>query len=342
MGISKKRAAIDLGTNSFRLLIAEVEDTTYTTLRKELITVRMGADLQEGTLSSESIERGLAAISRLEKCTSAFGTATNLEIVVCGTEVFRRAPNGPQFIAWAESILGTKIKILSTREEAMLSRHGALCRLDCHDNLLMTVDAGGGSTELSVGSGRHLSEQVPIGKTEDCRNSAAHPPQVFGPYISIPVGAVTLTTAHLGNDIRTAAKIAQLRAAAEQNICPALAAWRHTLEGHFPQPLPIQTIVASGGTATALACLDLGLTHYDESTIQGHILNRIAVDTILQRLTNLSPTEANKLPGLDNRRGEILIAGLIILETIVNFWGLNQLTVTDTGLLEGILLVNDY
>jgi len=213
---------------------------------------------------------------------------------------------------------------LTADREAYLSRLGCLSDLDRQVGSVITIDAGGGSTELSFVPGNTCTETLAV----NCSS------------ISIPAGAVSLTEKFLKTGGRTEKNITTLRNSVRELFAKELGDWQNSFDHNLFKPERTLTLVASGGTATALACLDLKLYKYDASRVQGHVLQRSTLDNLLQMLTNLSPAQANALPGLDNRRGEIIIAGLVILESIIDFWRCTHLLVTDSGLLEGILLAN--
>lgn len=315
--MSKNRAAIDLGTNSFRMLVADAKAKSFTAARKNLSTVRLGEGIKNHRLSTTAINRGLAALTRFKQ-----QLTDDIEIIACGTAVFRKVTNGSDFLLRAESLLGAKIEVLTPEKEAFLSRIGTLLGFnESTNNFCITIDAGGGSTELSFA----YNSVAPNLLTEE---------QCF--CTSLPVGAVSLTETFLGNTIRSTINIDRLRQSAQKTINKGLNEWKLSFEKKLEPSSP--TLVASGGTATALACLDLGLKEYDAAKIQGHILHNSSLCNILKGLTNLSPQQANAQPGLDNRRGEIIVAGLIILQSIADFWSCREIIVSDSGLLEGIFL----
>jgi exopolyphosphatase/guanosine-5'-triphosphate,3'-diphosphate pyrophosphatase len=319
MGMSKKRAAIDLGTNSFRMLIADIDGWRFTPIKTVLCTVRLGEQFSDNKLTTAAVERGVAAVAAFRQQLDDY---PDIQIIACGSAVFRQAKNSHDFRTRAEAILGAKIQVLTAAQEAYLSRLGCLSSLTCQDEYVITIDAGGGSTELSFAPHNTSTERLAV----NCSS------------ISIPVGAVSLTERFLKTAVRTEANIKKLRKSARQLIGTELDNWQNSLNSNFGRAGVTPTLIASGGTATALACLDLKLYEYDAAKVQGHLLHRKAMDTLLQKLTNLSPAQANALPGLDNRRGEIIIAGLVVLEIIIDFWQCKHLLVSDSGLLEGILL----
>ncbi len=291
-------AAIDLGTNSFRLLIAAIRpDGTLEPLAKELRTVRLGQNLHAtGQLSPAAISRGLDALSRFAEHLAAYRPH---RMRVCATHALRRATNRAAFLSEAEHLLGQAVEVIDGHTEATLALAGVRQAMG-GDAPLLVADVGGGSSELIWEGG----------------------------VTSLPIGAVNLTERFLPSGCLPAeAALAQVRAAIAE-----------ATEGiALPTLPPAGLLVGSGGTATALAALDLGLTTYDASRVQGHLLPLARLQALLDRLARLDAAGRNALPGLDQGRGELLLAGGLIYEHLLTRLAAPALTVSDAGLLEGIL-----
>lgn len=297
--------AIDIGTNSFRLLIAAAgPDGSLQPLAKELITVRMGQGLANGgLLTVEAMDRGFTALKRFADLLAGHQPE---RLRACATQALRVAGNRNDFLRQGEVILGLPIEVLAGDGEAALSLAGAQHMLGGTDNLVL-ADAGGGSSELAW---RHHGTIQSV---------------------SVPLGAVTLTERHLPDAHAPSPQVlAALRAAITNG-------WRQALPviSTFPWPA---TLAASGGTATALAALDLGLTCYDATLVQGHRLSKWRLKSLIDRLANLDRWQRGKLPALDQGRGDIILAGGLILEQLLDLLGQDDFIVSDAGLLEGILL----
>lgn len=297
-------AAIDLGTNSFRLLIAELtHEGTLRPLAKELITVRLGQDLHTtGNLCPEAMERGLAALSRFA---SRLDALRPVRLRACATHALRVARNRDLFLTEAARRLGQPVEVIDGHTEAILALAGVRHAVG-HETPLILADVGGGSSELIWEQGA----------------------------MSLPLGTVTLTERFLPPDQPpTAATLAAVRAA-----IAAVAPDRATLPSGLSRHT---TLVGSGGTATALAALDLGLTAYDATRVQGHCLPLPRLRALIDHLARLDAQGRNQLPGLDQGRGEILLAGALIYEHLLATLNAAPLTVSDAGLPEGILLSLD-
>lgn len=301
---------IDIGTNTFRLLVAELRSGRLTPLAKELHTVRLGKGLAEtGVLAPETMQKGLQVLSSFQMTIARFKPQAGR---ACGTEALRLAANREEFLAQARQSLGMPIEIISGAEEAGLSLAGALAAQPgpVAGDLLL-VDAGGGSTELIL------------------KKAANSRPEI----VSLPIGAVGLTERfpenHGAGDPSRPAMDTHIRQVITDGIRSL---------GGIVQSRPPLLVMGSGGTATALAALDLQLPRYDESLVQGHRLAASSLARIYQDLARLPIEERNRLPGLEMGRGEIILAGARIYQVLLELLGTEVLAVSDAGLLEGIVL----
>ena len=294
---------MDIGTNSFRLLVAEVADGRLHPLAQELVTVRLGEGLgATGLLAPAAMLRAEAALTRFAGKMASYPVQ---RVRACATHAVRNASNSRDFLRRAEARTGLSIEVLSGEEEARLALLGMLSALPEKQRRypLLLADVGGGSSELIL------------------QTTAGSAPRV----ISLPLGAVGLSEefgadrASMGEKIRTI-------------VTPAL---RNLADGAFlGQDL---SLVASGGTATCLAALALGLDRYDARQVQNYILSQAALNRLAARLAGLSPEERHALPGLADGRGGIIVAGAMILQELQQALA-SPVLVSDAGLLEGILL----
>ncbi|MBU0483687.1 MAG: hypothetical protein KKB30_04140 [Proteobacteria bacterium] len=288
-----------MGSNSFRLLVSQLSDSGLHPLHKNLRTVRLGQGLsQTSILTGEAIARGLAVLTDYKKILEQYQPVS---IRACGTAALRIAENRTEFILEAEKILSVPIEIISGEEEAQLALRGTLSAFSNSesDKPFLIIDVGGGSTEL-----------IYLAKDN------AHPT-----IQSIAVGAVTLTE----------------KLARQQTAPVDLRPEFKDFFGKIRNARPL-SIIATGGTATALAALDLGLKDYDGQIVQGHLLDIVHLDNIFNRLSQISPAERNLLPGLEQGRGDIIVAGIMIYKIILEHAEVQQMTISDSGLLEGIVL----
>lgn len=294
-------AAIDLGSNSFRLLIARIRDGELLPLAKELALVQLGKGLRSsGLLSTEAMERAIAVLEQFRKEMARHRID---HCRCCGTEALRKATNAPSFLLRAAAIIGQEIDILTGDNEAILSCNGALGALGGDPPFpLVVVDVGGGSTETTF-----LADPASTPLTT-----------------SIPAGAVGFT--ELVGECRSTQ--------AKDHLTDELTAFANKT-GIRPGQT---TIIATGGTATSLASLDLRLAHYDEKKVHGHRLSSKELDRLAERLESMSGEKLYSLPGMEPGRGNILLAGLEIYQEIIATIGVEGMIVSDAGLLEGIAL----
>ncbi len=299
-------AAIDLGSNSFRLLIKNINKhgdiLSGETIINELHTVRLGENLSKsGILSSKAIERGLEVCRLFAAKLDEYKPVTR----ICGTEALRTAANSSQFTKPAQDIFSTHVEILSRQEEAELTLLGCTADIDLRCSPHLVVDVGGGSTELA------LIDYPTAPKL-----------------CSLPIGAINLTETFITQLPESATEIEHLARHIHEIVHPALTP---ILPDHSDLIL-----LASGGTATSLAALDLELQIYQPGIIHGHPISAAKIDNFIKEISQLSLTQRNKLPCLA-KRGEIILAGMLIYQQIIKITGLKQFRVSSRGLLAGIL-----
>lgn len=296
---------MDIGTNSFRLLVAEVHDGRLHPQSHDLVTVRLGEGLgATGLLAPAAMLRAEAALSRFAGEMAAYPTMHSVR--ACATHAVRIAANREEFLQRAEALLGVRVEVLSGEEEARLALLGTLSALPEEQRLypLLLVDVGGGSSEIIL------------------QDAAGSEPRVM----SLPMGAVGLTEEFGANCGAMREKIRTILAPALRSL-----AQEEELAGK------ISLLIASGGTATSLAALALGLDRYDARRVQNYKVSQDMLNRLVARLAALSPEERNALPGLGDGRGEIILAGALIVQELQQVLA-SPVLVSDAGLLEGILL----
>ena len=298
-------ASIDLGSNTFRLLVAIYSAGNLKVLEKKLVTVRLGQGLEKKLLPQHIMEKGFEVLRDFGKTLDHYHPDS---IRICGTEALRLAGNSLIFLQKAEKILGHDIDIITGKEEAHLSLTGALASyIKPISGSFLLVDVGGGSTELI------LADSI-TGKTK---------------IESMGLGVIGLTKKFIE---QPQPDIAALDVMLVKTISKGLDTLQFTRKGKEI------TIMGCGGTATSMAALDLGLTSYDESLVHGYILQRDRVEELWSKLIELTPDKRNEIPCLGEGRGEILPAGIRIYLVIMQLMQKDRMSVSDTGLLEGILL----
>ncbi|MFC1837521.1 hypothetical protein ACFLYW_02445 [Thermodesulfobacteriota bacterium] len=298
-------AGIDLGSNTFRLLVASRTAENLKILEKRLVTVRLGRGLAENQiLQKHAMAKGLDVLGSFRKILDHYQPQS---FRVCGTEALRLAKNSFQFLQKAEKILQNKIDIISGEEEAHISLAGALSGWE--ENLadsILLVDVGGGSTEF-------IHAYIPSGQTQ---------------VASLSLGVVSLTERYLDASRPELDALDEEIAQILSNCLKKLA---------FPGQPAAARIIGCGGTATSMAALDLGLTAYSD-VVHGHILTSKSMENLWRRLIVLPAEKRNELHCLEDGRGEILPAGVRIYQLLLQQMQVGEIKVSDTGLLEGILL----
>jgi exopolyphosphatase/guanosine-5'-triphosphate,3'-diphosphate pyrophosphatase len=296
----KPRAAVlDIGTNSVLLLVGEPGADGSLRVRDEaLVTTQLGAGLAAGgTLDAAARARTTDAVLALAERARRLGAQQRWAFA---TGAVRRAADGAAFARALSRAAGLPVEILTGEREAELAYAAAAHGLGIAAGPLLVVDVGGGSTELALGAGARLEVTA-----------------------SLPVGALVLTEAELGDDPPSVAAVARVRAAVAAALARAAPVARAQATG--------ARVVASGGTATALAALDLSLVRYDGRRVHGHVLDRPALEALVARLLALPLAARARLGALDPGRAAILPAGALVLAEVVRAAGAAAVTVSDHG-----------
>lgn len=302
-----KFAAIDLGTNTCRLLIAKPYRNSFTVLDAFSRAVRLGGDFENNLLAPEAIIRTLSA---LRICASKVSHHGVTHIRAVATEAYRRARNSDEFLREVKKQTGLNLEIITAAEEAELALDG--CReliTDSSDNILL-FDIGGGSTQIIWQRGKP-------------------PAQV----LSIPFGVVALAKlftelpSHPTRYVELIADVTQHLKAfdAQHGIADAL------------NKGSIQ-MVGTSGTVTTLASVARGLTFYDRNKIDGIFLDTADAIQIGRKLSEMSVEERAGYSCIGKRRADLVVGGCAIFEAICTTWPVKKLRVADRGVREGVLL----
>ena len=303
-------AALDLGTNNCRLLIARPQGPGFAVVDAFSRIVRLGEGLAAtGRLSDGAIERTIAA---LRVCADKLRRRNVLIARSVATEACRRATNGADFIARAYAETGIHLDVISAEEEARLAVLGCHALLEPGDGPALVFDIGGGSTELVLIDTRHS------------------PPRVID-WHSAPWGVVSLTESAGGGED------ADARAAAYVRMRALVAESMAAFAARIPVDPVRPRLLGTSGTVTTLASVHLGLDRYDRSAVDGLIMPVEAMRDISLRLSDMAITERAKFPCIGSERADLVVAGCAILETIMDLWPAERLGIADRGIREGIL-----
>ena len=311
-------AAIDLGTNNCRLLIARPAGDHFTVIDAFSRVVRLGEGLaQTGRLSDAAMERTLGA---LKVCADKLQRRNVHLARSVATEACRRAENGAEFIDQVARETGILLDIISAKEEARLAVMGCHLVLEEGDGPAMIFDIGGGSTELVLVESR----------------------QGLAPFIhdwqSVPWGVVSLTEScppEPADALGRAERYDQMCTLVRDSLAPFANRMREAIAQAAPA-LPLR-LLGTSGTVTTLASLHLGLPQYDRRAVDGLIVPADEMSQLCQRLALLSPEERCQQPCIGRERADLVVAGCAILQTIFELWPADRLGVADRGIREGIL-----
>ncbi len=310
-------AALDLGTNNCRLLIARPSGKDFTVIDAFSRVVKLGEDLATtGRLSDGAMDRALGALS---VCADKLRRRNVRLARSVATEACRRAANGPAFIERVQRETGIVLDIISAEEEARLAVLGCHILLEQGEGPAVIFDIGGGSTELVL---------LEPGGPESRRV-----PRILD-WQSVPWGVVSLTdTVGRGENHQEArlARYGEMRRVVSDSFAP-FAQRIADAAGHDDIRL-----LGTSGTVTTLASLHLELPHYDRKAVDGLIVPSKSMRDISTRLSGMSPAERSELPCIGHDRADLVVAGCAILESILDLWPAERLGVADRGIREGIL-----
>lgn len=303
-------AALDLGTNNCRLLIARPTDSGFTVIDAFSRIVRLGEGLAAtGRLSDAAIERTIAALSI---CADKLKRRNVTLARSVATEACRRASNGAEFIDRVYRETGIVLDIISAEEEARLAVLGCHILIEPGDDPALVFDIGGGSTEVVL-----IDTTSPVPRVLD--------------WHSAPWGVVSLTESVGGGGgaEERAAAYARMRAIAADSFA-AFAA-------RLPKGVARPRLLGTSGTVTTLASVFLALDRYDRGAVDGLIVPASAMRAISADLASKSIEDRALLPCIGSERADLVVAGCAILETIMDMWPAERLGVADRGIREGIL-----
>ncbi len=304
-----KFAAVDVGSNTVRLLIAKAakDRDKFTPLRLERIITRLGENFEpDKTLKMEPVERTVNALNHFKNIIDSEKVSKR---AISGTAVIREAQNRNWFIDLVTRKTGLSMKVLSGIEEAQLSLKGVFNAIQITSPPALVIDIGGGSTELVIAN-------------------PSIPPEIIL-VKSFPLGAVKLTETFLVQDPPGIDACKKVREKIRDIITPSL-----TANNQFASP---KTIVATAGTPTTLAAIRHRVEQYDPKKITGTVLTVRWLEEIASRLAVMPTEKRARIVGLEKGREDIILAGTLILIEITNCFRTSEVFVCDPGLLEGLI-----
>ncbi|MEH1815851.1 MAG: Ppx/GppA phosphatase family protein, partial [Nostoc sp.] len=304
-------AAIDLGTNSLHMVVVKIDPTlpAFSIIAREKETVRLGdRNLTTGELKPEIIEKAIAALGRFQEVAKTINAET---IIAVATSAVREAPNGKDFLHTIETELGLSVNLISGQEEARRIYLGVLSGMEFNNQPHMIIDIGGGSTELILADSHQARTLT-----------------------STKVGAVRLTSELITTDPISNNEFQYLQAYAHGMLERSVEEILANLEsGESPR------LVGTAGTIETLAMI-----HAREksgvipSTLNGYQFSLKDLQELVNRLRKLSNSEKAEIPGMPEKRPEVILAGAVILQEAMTLLGSESVTVCERSLREGVIV----
>ena len=298
-------AALDIGTNSFHLVVARLLDNGYEIVTREKETVRLGhggGDMKE--LSTDAIDRGISSLRRMQRIAASHGA----QVRAVATSAVREAQNADVFLTRARREAKIDVEVISGLEEARLIHLGVLQAVPAFDQRLILVDIGGGSTEVLVGE---------HGETLAAR--------------SFKLGAVRLTDRFFPGGVISAESVRDCRSYARSILA--------TFEREVAE-FGFDLAIASSGTAETIA----RMIHAARDDTPLHTFNRFEftvteLQSVIEALLKKKTSDDRRgTPGLDPGRADIIVAGTLVLESVADIYAIKRFVFSEAALREGVLL----
>jgi len=298
-------AAVDMGTNSTRLLVADVDgrgrDAKLVTVDRRTQITRLGQGVdRDRTLHPDAIERTLTALREYRAVIDDLGVE---RVRATATSAARDAANRDDLFGPVEQLLGTRPELLAGDEEARLEFVGATAGLT-EPGPFLVVDVGGGSTEFIVGTDE---------------------PEAL---TSIDVGCVRLTEQFLGSDPPTAEELSQAVSVVRDQLAD--------VGRLFPAMLTAPTLVGTAGTVWTLAAIELGVDAGRSDVIDHFRLTRTAAEDVFRTLATEPIRQRRHNPGLEPGRVDVIVGGAIVVVSVMRQWGYDSLLVSEADILDGL------
>ena len=306
----RRIAAIDIGTNSFHLLVAAVDPKlrTFRIIQAEKATTRLGErDPETGELTEAAMQRGLETLRQFRDLAASHRVE---QIVTAATSAVREAPNGRDFLQTIHDDLGMEVDLVSGPEEARLIYLGVLSGMPFGDRPHLLLDIGGGSTELILADGR------------DARALT-----------STRVGAVRLQRDFVRDDPMPPQRRSFLQAFIQGSLEPAVDKVRRRIK---PGETPV--LVATSGTAMAIGSLAASEEERPPRKLHGYRVTRQCLDKVVDRLITMTPAQRRELASINDRRAEIIVPGALILQTTMKMLGVEDFVLSERALREGLIV----
>jgi exopolyphosphatase/guanosine-5'-triphosphate,3'-diphosphate pyrophosphatase len=300
-------AAVDMGTNSTRLLVADSDGAggataPLTTVERHMHITRLGQGVNATRrLHPDAVQRTLAVLRKYRDVMDASGVEG---VRATATSAARDAANRDDLLGPASEILGATVELLSGEDEGRLTFLGATTGLDAPAPYLV-VDIGGGSTEFIVGSGS--SEGI----------------------MSVDVGCVRLTEAWLHSDPPEPEELSQ--------AISVVQAYLEDVDRDLPAAGAARTLIGTAGTVTTVAAVEIGLAEYDPEVLHHFRLTRAAAEDVFRTLATEPAADRRHNPGLEPARVDVIVGGAAVLVAVMRHWGFDEMIVSEADILDGLV-----
>jgi exopolyphosphatase/guanosine-5'-triphosphate,3'-diphosphate pyrophosphatase len=300
-------AAIDCGTNSIRVLVAEGEPGSggggYATLERLMRITRLGQGVDAtGRLDPDAIERTLEVLREFRSVLDRFEVG---RVRMTATSAARDAANRDEFFDACEAVVGVRPELLDGGEEGRLAFRGATAELDPASGPYLVVDIGGGSTEFVVGTTE--AEGV----------------------MSIDVGCVRLTEKYLHSDPPAPEELSACITVTNEHLKDVVRV--------LPQAREAATLVGLAGTVTTVAAVEMGLAEYNRDRIHHFVLTRAAAEDVFRTLATEPRRQRLSNPGLEPARADVIVGGCCVLVAVMRFFEFGACLVSEADILDGIV-----
>jgi exopolyphosphatase/guanosine-5'-triphosphate,3'-diphosphate pyrophosphatase len=297
-------AAIDLGTNSTRVLVARPAGGKLDTVHRQNTITRLGQGVgATGRLADEAVERTLTTLRDYRKSLDEHGVDG---VRAAATSAARDAANRDEFFDAVEHTIGVRPELISGDEEGRLSFTGATSDLDRADGPFLIVDIGGGSTEFIVGTDEVEGViSVDVGCVRLTEKFLEHDP----PRPEELTACISFTDAHLDDVVREVPAVAEAR-----------------------------TLVGLAGTITTVAAVEIGLATYDRDAIHHFHLTHDAAEDVFRTLATEALADRVHNPGLEAARADVIVGGCCVLVAIFRRFGFDEMVVSEADILDGLAL----
>ncbi|MEY4025327.1 MAG: hypothetical protein RL438_840 [Actinomycetota bacterium] len=297
---AKPVAAIDIGTNSTNLLIADAQGKDI--VREVHVTGLGRGVVHDNMLNEEAIARTVSRLQHYADLIAQHGVGT---VRVTATEACRRATNAAVFLDQAEAVLGARPLVIAGTEEGRLAYSGALSHLPAHDGITLVIDIGGGSTEIMIG-----------------KKTLQHA-------VSFPVGTVVLTESHLAHDPPRPEELT--------NAIGFVTDFMDDLIRDHPEVMNATRVVGVAGSIVTIAAVEIGLQEFDASALHGVRMTRENVEEVFRTLATETLADRKFNPGLPADRADVIVGGCCVLVGVMRKLRIPEIMVSVNNLLDGLV-----